>query len=1018
MAAESGAGPRGTVTFLFTDMEGSTRLLQRLGAAFPAVLEQHRSILRSVFDEYGGRVVDTAGDGFFVVFDRARDGVAAAVATQRALGAHPWPDNVEPRVRMGLHTGEPVISGSAYIGIDVHRAARIASAAHGGQVVLSEATRQLASGDLPADVVLQDLGEHRLKDLERPERLYQVAAHDLPASFPPLRTLARAMPRNLPARPARLVGREHELERIVALLQRDDVRLLTLTGPGGTGKTSLSVEAAARAFQGFPDGVSWVPLASVGEATLVPSAIAQTLGITSSSGKPLIEVAIEHLHALDLLLVLDNFEHLLDAVPDLALLIAQCPGITLLVTSRFALHLSAEHEFPVAPLLTPDVRREMSVATLRAFPALELFAQRASAVKPDFQLDDETTVAVAEICQRVDGLPLAIELAAARVKILSPRALLARLDRRLELLSGGARDLPARHRTLRQAIGWSYDLLDPAEQAVFRRLAVFAGACSLDMADPVCAAAGPPALPAFEGVTALVDKSLLRQDPGEDGEPRFVMLDTVREFALEQLEAAGEAEQTRAAHAEMFIALIESAGPHLTGPSQAHWVDLLDREHDNLRAAFDWALRSNATSQALRLGAALTRFWIIRGFHNEGRTRLRAALALPHDTADEAVRTRVLSGIAILAFEQSDLGEANTYLEQVLAFHRSMGDDRGVAETLNHMGWVAAQAGDPDRAEALSEEARTLHTEAGNTRGIALSLTNLGFATQTRGNLRGAIARYEASLELRRQLGETRSLAYGMLGLAFGLAPFGELERAQRLCDEASRLLRQIGDNQLLAFSCTIMGEIALEAGDASAAIPLFEEARRKGREIGQWFTVGHASANLAEARARLGQTERARQEAREALEFHVNSEMLYLAAVIEQRVGEALRILGDLAAGAESCRRALRLAIPRHLRTVILDCMAGLAAIASAEGRPDEAARLLGAHEALRVSLDHRTSPHRGPDLVEVTRQTRAALGEDAFQRAFTEGTATPPDRFTSREQRPDAAGSGHTRTAHDPLT
>ena len=977
-------GPRGTVTFLFTDMEGSTRLLQRIGAAYSTVLDEQRRLARGACERHGGHLVDTAGDA-----------LAAAVEAQRELVAHPWPEGAAVRVRMGLHTGEPVVTATGYTGLDVHRAARIMAAAHGGQVVLSEATRQLVAGDLPGGVELVDLGEHALKDFPRPERLYQLRADGLPATFPPLRAAARPGGATLPGRALPLLGRDGELAAVRELLRAGGARLLTLTGAGGTGKTSLAVEAAAGCIADFPDGVAFVALAPVMEPPLVFAAIAQTLSVSPRAGEEPLDAVTAHLRDRRILLLLDNFEHVMDAATGVAALVAACPGLTALVTSRFALRLSMEREYPVSPLPAPAADAA-NPAVLRACPAVQLFAQRAAAVKPGFGLDDESTVAVAEICHRLDGLPLAIELAAARIKLFPPRALLARLDRRLDVLGGGPRDLPDRHRTLRQAIGWSYDLLDAAEQAAFRRLAVFAGGFALEAAEAVCAAAGPPALSALEGVAALVDKSLLRQEAGgdDDDEPRFQMLDTVREFALERLAAAGEEEATRAAHADVLLALAEAAAPELVGAGQPRWVKRLEREHDDLRAAMDWALRAGDAERALRLGAALCRFWIIRGFHTEARRRLGAALALSYAAEDEPVRVRVLSGAAVLAFEQSDLAEANAYLSEALEHHRAAGDARGVAETLNHLGWAAFYAAELDRTEALSAEALALHEGRGDARGTALSLTNLGGVEMQRGEPARARALYERGLELRRALGDARGTAYGALNLGWALVHLGELDGAEALARDAERTLRGLGDRQLLAFAVFVVAEVALERGRAAEAVPLLEESVALGREVMQGSSLGLALGVYAEALALSGETARAAELARESVSLLEGDGGARIWLVLSLRsLGEVLRLAGDARGAREAYLRALRIAVPRGMRLYVPDQVAGLAALASADEEHEQALRLAAASRALRA-LAGRPASRRGPDLGAVEAAGVRALSEAAAERARAEGAGVGPER------------------------
>lgn len=945
------AGPRGTVTFVFTDIEGSTRLLHEAAGAYPAVLEDQRRLVRNAFERHSGHLVDTAGDGFFFVFERARDAVSAAVDAQRALGAHDWPAGATVRVRMGLHTGEPIVTGESYIGLDVHRAARIGAAAHGGQIVLSEATRQLVANDLPDGIALHDLGEHALKDFPTAQHLHQIRAPGLAEAFPPLRGVRRAVRAGLPARSLPLIGRDAELDGLRDLLRDDDVRLLTLTGAGGTGKTSLAIEVATRCISEFRDGVAYVPLAPVVDPALVFAAIAQTLAVKASAEQSMFDAVVEHLRERTLLLVLDNFEHVLGAAGPVAKLVAECAGTKVLVTSRFALRLSMEREFPVAPLRTPAAAAVETPAALRAYPAVELFARRAAALNPELRFDDDdSAVAVAEICRRLDGLPLAIELAAARIKLFSPRALLARLDRRLDLLGGGARDLPSRHRTLREAIGWSYDLLEPEEQAVFRRLAVFVGGCALDTAETVCTAAGDPGPPTLDAVAALVDKSLLRQEPGTDGEPRFSMLETVREFALEQLAAAGEEDATRDAHADAMLAIAEATEPALTGPGQTEAVARLVRDHDDMRAAFDRAVRTRDGERALRLGAALSRFWIIRGFHTEGRQRLRAALDLVSADTDEALRARVLSGAAILAYEQAALGEATEYLQQALQCHRAAGDERRIAETLNHLGWVAFFAADVERAQRLSEEAMALHEARGDVRGMALSLTNLGAVAMHSGVIPEGRDLYVRALELRHRIGDARGIAYGEINLAWSLVRLGGLERAMTLSKDAARTLRSLGDKQVLAFAYHVLGEAELERADPRTAADVLEEAVALGREVMQGASLGLAVAGLTEALARVGSYPRALELGREAIDLHVRGGTEIWLMISLCAYADALRLAGRHGEARDAYVRALGISMPGKLPFYAAESLAGLTVLFTTAGRHELATRLGAAMEAQRA--------------------------------------------------------------------
>ena len=556
--------PTGTVTFFFSDIEGSTRLIQQLGERYPDVLLAHHTVLRQALAEHGGNELRTEGDSFFIVFGSALDACSGAAAAQQALQSHAWPEGGRVQVRIGLHTGEATLVGNEYLGLDVHRAARVASAAHGGQVLVSETTRALVDHVLPSSLTLKDLGLHRLKDLARPERLYQLNIDGLPGEFPALRTL-EATPNNLPTQMTSFIGRDDQVREGRELLSR--ARLLTLTGPGGTGKTRLSLQIAADVMDQFPDGVYFVPLAAVQDPELVPSAIAQALAISSTGGRRPIDALLEHLHDKRTLLVLDNFEQLLPAAPLAIMLLEGSPGLRVLVSSRSVLRVYGEQEFPVPPLAVPDLKALPSLSALSQFEAVRLFIERAVAVKPDFRATNENAPAIAGICERVDGLPLAIELAAARIKLFSPQALLSRLEKSLTALGSGARDLPSRQQTLRGAIQWSYEMIDAPGRRLLARFSVFARGGSLEQVESVC---GPPddiGGDVIDMLDQLADQSLVRRLP-DFSEPRFLMLQTIREFAAEQLEQSDEAAAIKDRHVQAFIALVQQARPPRDGGRQ------------------------------------------------------------------------------------------------------------------------------------------------------------------------------------------------------------------------------------------------------------------------------------------------------------------------------------------------------------------------------------------------------------------------------------------------------------------
>jgi len=633
--------PTGTVTFFFTDIEGSTRLWEQYPEAMKKALARHDALLRAAIEAHDGYVFKTVGDAFCAAFDTAPDALAAALAAQRALHAEAWGEVGSIRVRIALHTGAAEEREGDYFGQPLNRVARLLSAGHGGQVLLSQTIYDLVRDALPAGASLRDLGERRLKDLQRPERIFQLVVPDLPADFPSLKTLDNR-PNNLPAQAALLVGREKEIEAVRGRLLRPDVRLLTLTGPGGTGKTRLALQVAAEVLDDFEHGVFFVALAPISDPGLVVPTMAQTLGLKETAGQPLIETLKDYLRDRALMLVLDNFEQVLAAASRVAELLAAGPQLKVLVTSRAVLRVYGEHEFPVPPLTLPDPQRLPPPERLTQYEAVRLFIERALAVKPDFAVTNDNAPAVAEICRRLDGLPLALELAAARIRLLPPQAMLARLERRLPLLTGGARDLPARQQTLRNAIAWGYDLLGPGEQTLFRRLAVFVGGCTLEAAEAV----GGGAVEVLDGIESLVGKSLLRQEEGVGGEPWFAMLETIREFALERLEESGEAEAIRRQHAAHYLELAEQAESALKGSQQMAWLEQLEREHDNLRAALRRSVERGEAEYGLRLGGALGRFWWMHGYLIEGRAWLTALLALPGASSSTAARALALFSAA------------------------------------------------------------------------------------------------------------------------------------------------------------------------------------------------------------------------------------------------------------------------------------------------------------------------------------------------------------------------------------
>jgi len=779
--------PTGTVTFLFTDIEGSTKLLQEIGERYPAVRDEHAAIMRRAIAQCGGVEVSTQGDSFFLVFRSPTAAVQAAVAAQRALAAHDWSPGPPVRVRMGLHTGEGMAGGDDYVGIDVNVAARIADAAHGGQVLLSEAARALVQHSLPEGTPLRDLGEHRLKDLVHPERLHHLVIEGLQADFPPPRTLD-ARPNNLPLQLTSFVGREQEIAEVRTLLAR--TRLVTLTGAGGTGKTRLALQVAGGTLTEYRDGAFFVDLSSVTDPALVPSALAQALGVREAGERPIAEAVKDHLREKEILLVVDNFEQVAEAGPGIEDLLTASPRLTVLVTSRVVLSLRGEHEYPVPPLDPPDPERLPDLSTLRRVDAVRLFTERAEAVRPGFALTEENAAAVAEVTARLDGLPLAIELAATRAKVLSPQQMLQRLVKSLTILSSGIRTVPQRQRTLRDAIAWSHDMLDDAERGLFARLSVFAGGWTLESSEAVCDPEGL-GLDALDGLTSLVDKSLVRRTDQADGHPRFSMLETIREFGREQLEAGRDLDAVRRRHAEYFLGLAVEAEPHLTGEDQSGWLDRCDVEHANIRAALRHAIDAGQAEQAQEAAGALWRFWQQRGHLAEGRRWLEEVLAMPSGQGHTRSRAKALTGAGGIAWWQ-DQTASGAFYQEALAIERELGDPGRIAEALYNEAFVAAGGGDLELAARLLEESLELFRGVGDERGAARALVMLVIRDAKVGDWERVIARIEEVVAIWRRVGDRLQLAFDLVWLAFAYGRAGRRGDARGAALQALSLFREV----------------------------------------------------------------------------------------------------------------------------------------------------------------------------------------------------------------------------------
>ncbi|MEZ5557474.1 MAG: tetratricopeptide repeat protein [Pseudomonadales bacterium] len=852
----------GHVSLLLTDIEGSTRLLHRLGAeGYARAQAEHRTVLRAAFAAHGGVEVDTQGDAFFYVFPSARQCVGGAVAATRGLAGFAWSHGDPVKVRMGMHSGEPQPTDEGYVGIVVNMAARISAIGHGGQILLSAASAAELGDSLAASgITLRDMGEHRLKDLDQPQRLYQIVIPELPADFPPLRSAAQK-PNNLPVPLTPFIGRAQLVAQVRDLLLQPGTRAVTLLGPGGTGKTRLSIRVGNELLHNLDDGAFFVGLAPVRDPGLVLSQIGGALSVKERAGQTLLDTLCETLAPKQLLLILDNFEQVQGAARDVAALLARCPGLKLLVTSRQPLRISGERGFPVPPLALPDPGAPLPpLAEVGSFEAVRLFVERAQAARWDFELTDANAAEVVEICRKVDGLPLAIELATARLYAMSTTELLKALDQRLNVLTDGAVDLLDHQQTLRDLVAWSYDLLDEDAQRLWRRLAIFAGGAAVTAADAVCNAEGTFRIPG--DIDDLAAKSLLNLEfvrgaslPGaEDEGPRhrIALLETLREYAAEMLDASGERDALAERHLDWFRGLVEHAAGALRGPRLDEWLRRFDQEQANLRSAMGFGFaHPGQADAAARIVGVLYFYFYQRGQLSEGRQWLERAIACGEELAPE-VRARALFGLANLERSQGRAEAALEHCEAALALFRSCDDAEGIADTLSQLGAILQHLGQFDRAETVLAEAVERLRAIDNQGRLAFALVLLGALRQMRDDLRGAADAYEESLRLSRQVGDKNYIATALLNLGEVQVLRGDGEAAALNLRESLLLYRELGVRNAIAYVLEMLAGIDAAAGRCAEAAVLFGAADRLRELLGapvESFNQGRYQSDLSRAR-------------------------------------------------------------------------------------------------------------------------------------------------------------------------
>jgi predicted ATPase/class 3 adenylate cyclase/Tfp pilus assembly protein PilF len=960
--------PTGTVTFLFTDIEGSTKLWERNPIEMRSALARHDALLRAAIEHNDGAVFSTAGDAFCAAFPTASAALSAACDVQRALTREPWPQFASLKVRMALHAGAAEVRDNAYFGQPLNRVGRLLSAGHGGQVLLSLAAQELVRDSLPAGVTLRDMGERRLKDLIRPERVYQLVTPDLPIDFPPLNTLdARA--HNLPIQSTSFVGRDREIQDVKALLR--SVRLLTLTGSGGAGKTRLSLQVGADCIDEFADGVWFVELAPLTDPRLVAQTVATALGSKEQPGVALADTLTQDLKNKDLLLLLDNCEHMVQASAQLCQsLLAACTNVRILATSREALRVSGESVYRVPSLATPDPKSGSSVEALTQYAAVQLFIDRALAVKSSFQVNNANAPAVASICHRLDGIPLAIELAAVRVRSMSLEEVNQRLDQRFRLLTGGSRTALPRQQTLRSLIDWSYDLLNDAEKALLCRVSIFAGGWTLEAAEWICVNEGVDHTEVLDLLTSLIDKSLVVAEE-RNGVTRYRMLETVRQYARDRLQERGEEPWWRARHLAYFVKMAEDAEPQLKGADQQAWLDRLEMEHDNVRLALACSCATSGDATAgLRLASAFWRFWQVRGYFGEGRSWLSALLAAEPDGQDADARAMALTGAGVLAWQQGDYPNARALHEEALTVRRELQDQEGIAASLNNLGNVALHQGDIAVARVQYEESLAIRRELGQRAATTSVLNNLGVVAYEQGDYAAAWALHAENLAICRELGNQGGIAGSLNNLGIVAYEQGDYRRAQPLHEEALAVYRELGDRANIASTLNNLGLVTYTQGDYTAARSLHEACLAVCRELGSRGGIANSLNNLG-------------------LVAYAQGDLTGALALYEESL-TMRRDLGD--------------------RGGIAWSLEGIADVASALAIPDRAARIWGRAHRLREETGLPLPPHERPRYDGEVATARAALGDDvAFDQAWHEGREMTLDQAIEYALAKPGAASSH---------
>ena len=941
--------PTGTVTFLFTDIQGSTPLWEQMPGEMKISVAQHHALMRKAIEDNGGVVSQVIGDSFEAAFCTAGEALSAAVAAQRLLLGAEWGATGPLKVRMGLHTGlaelDPLGNAPYAVSHTLNRAARIMSAGHGGQILLSLALAELLRGQLPVEVTLKDMGEHHLKGLRQPERIFQVMAPDLPSEFPPLVSLTRPL-HNLPLQMTSFVGREKEIAALIDLLKTH--RLVTLTGSGGTGKTRLSLQVAEEVHKNYPNGAWLVELAPLVDPALVPSTVAATLGLPETPGKSIIDSLVDFLHQKYLLLILDNCEHLVEACSRLAAVILhQCPQVQILASSREALGVAGEVPYSVPSLSLPERNQITGPGELINFEAVRLFVERAALALPGFELTPDNALSLAQICRRLDGIPLAIELAAARVKMLRVSQIADRLDDRFRLLTGGSRTALPRQQTLRALIDWSWDLLTEPERDFLKQLAVFTNGWTLEAAEQVCAGEGIESDKILDLLAQLVNKSLVLVEREQGTETRYSLLETIRQYAREKLLETGNGPVSRDKHLLYFLGLADQTEIELHRRDQKRWLAQLETEHDNLRTALEWAIETRPEA-AIRLCFGLAEFWDIRGYLNEGRKWVTSVLQAAEELPPTLAYIEVLYGAAMLSARQGDVEQFQAFTEKGLEISQQIEYQRGIAKGFHGLGLIQEYfLGKTEQADVFYADSLRIWREVGDKHGIGQALGPQAGGALRQQNYAEAERLFNESLSLFRQLGDHREIAGALGNLAEVALAQANHSRAEALASESLAIYRELEDKHGIATTLRTLGQTAsLQPGTTSLAA-LFEESCRLFRELNDRGCLALTLATWGRENLAVG-------------DIRHSQRMIWEGLALTKETGESEAVVSVLEGAAE---------------------------VLFGTARWQDSARLFGAAESYRESIHVFLSLREQAAHDQAVMVLRTQLDKETFDQAWAEG-------------------------------